>query len=311
MGIDLTRLRYFVAVADELHFRRAADRLHITPPPLSKQIKLLERELGGALFEREYHEVRLTPLGRALLEPARRILDQVADLMATAGTIARSAVPLRVGATAYAPSDFLEAFEKALATLPSVTSEFTIPGSAAEVTAHLVAGHLDLGLIHLPATDPRVDHRVIARYRSCIAVRSDDPLAGRDSIAIEELRDREVATDFVRPNPALLAGLIHRLKAAGITKIVQASANGGGSEIEAAVQVRKKRLVMLLGYTPGSMLARIFSPPDFALVPIAESTWQASELALAWPREPGARRPELGPVVDQLVEVFAADRPAS
>jgi DNA-binding transcriptional LysR family regulator len=70
MEIDLTRLTYFLAVAEELHFKRAADRLRITPPPLSKQIKLLERELGGELFEREYHQVRLTPLGEALIEPA-------------------------------------------------------------------------------------------------------------------------------------------------------------------------------------------------------------------------------------------------
>ena len=77
MEIDFTRLKYFLAVAEELHFKRAADRLRITPPPLSKQIKLLERELGGQLFERDYHQVRLTPLGEKLVEPVRRILDQV------------------------------------------------------------------------------------------------------------------------------------------------------------------------------------------------------------------------------------------
>src|ERR1700741_5205634 len=117
MAIDFTRLKYFLAVAEELHFKRAADRLHITPPPLSKQIKMLERELGGALFERDYHQVRLTPLGEALVEPARRILDQVAALQATANSITQRVSPLRVGATAYAPSDFLDAFEKALAEL--------------------------------------------------------------------------------------------------------------------------------------------------------------------------------------------------
>src|ERR1700751_1952838 len=64
MAIDFTRLSYFLAVAEELHFKRAADRLHITPPPLSKQIKMLDRELGGALFQRDYHQVGLTPLGQ-------------------------------------------------------------------------------------------------------------------------------------------------------------------------------------------------------------------------------------------------------
>src|SRR3984885_3984700 len=117
MEIDFTRLKYFLAVAEELHFKRAADRLPIPPPPLSKQIKLLERELGGALFERDYHQVRLTPLGEKLVEPVRHILDQVSDLKATADSIPRHARPLRVGATAYAPSDFLDAFENAIAEL--------------------------------------------------------------------------------------------------------------------------------------------------------------------------------------------------
>ena len=95
MEIDFTRLKYFVAVADELHFKRAADRLRITPPPLSKQIKLLERELGGPLFERHYHEVRLTPLGEALLGPARAILRQVDGLKDIAAGVLEDGTPIQ------------------------------------------------------------------------------------------------------------------------------------------------------------------------------------------------------------------------
>ena len=93
MDIDFTRLRYFVAVAEELHFKRAADKLMITPPPLSKQIKLLEKELGGPLFERGYHEVRLTPLGQRLLGPAREVLAQVEEFKAVAAQGRRGARP--------------------------------------------------------------------------------------------------------------------------------------------------------------------------------------------------------------------------
>src|SRR5690349_10358150 len=137
MEIDFTRLRYFVAVAEELHFKRAADRLMITPPPLSKQIKLLERELGGPLFERHYHDVRLTALGAQLLGPARDILRRVDDLRATAERLTGADAPLRIGATAYAPSDFLALLESTVAALP-MSTEFSLPGSAAEVTAKLV-----------------------------------------------------------------------------------------------------------------------------------------------------------------------------
>jgi DNA-binding transcriptional LysR family regulator len=306
MEIDFTRLKYFLAVAEELHFKRAADRLHITPPPLSKQIKLLEREIGGALFERDYHQVRLTPLGEKLVEPARRIMDQVAELKATAESITQHARPLRVGATAYAPSDFLDAFENAVEELTSGPSTFSIAGSAVEVASALVAGRLDLGLIHLPATDARIDFRVIARYRSGIAVRSDDPLAARELIRIEDLRDRHVAVDFARPNPVILAALTRRLNEHGVTQLVNANATGGASEVAMAAQIRNRRLVMLIAYAPGSLLNRMFSPPEFKLIPIDDSTWEPSKLAIAWARDPITPHPALDRVVDELAIRFNA-----
>jgi DNA-binding transcriptional LysR family regulator len=306
MEIDLTRLKYFLAVAEELHFKRAADRLHITPPPLSKQIKLLERELGGALFERDYHQVRLTPLGEKLVEPARRILDQVQEFKATADSITRQARPLRVGATAYAPSDFLDAFENAIAGLTNASSEFSIAGSAVEVAADLVAGHLDLGLIHLPPADPRIEFRLIARYQSGIAVRSDDPLAARDLVRIEDLRDRDIAIDFARRNPVILAALTRRLNEHGVTQIVHATTTARGSEIEMAAQIRNRHLVMLIAYAPGSLLSRMFSPPEFKLIPIDETTWEPGKLAIAWARAPITAHPTLDQVVAQLAVKFSA-----
>jgi DNA-binding transcriptional LysR family regulator len=306
MEIDLTRLKYFLAVAEELHFKRAADRLHITPPPLSKQIKLLERELGGALFERDYHQVRLTALGEKLIEPARRILDQVAEFKATADSINQQVGPLRVSATAYAPSDFLDAFENAISQLTFVSTTFTIPGSAAEVAAELVAGRLDLGLIHLPPTDSRIDFRVIGQYQTGIAVRGDDPLAARDLVRIEDLRDREVAVDIARANPLILAALTRRLNNHGVTRIVHATASARGSEIEMAAQIRNRHLVMMVAYAPGSLLARVFSPPEFKLIPIDETSWEPGKLAIAWTRSPIPSHPALDQVRDQLALRFNA-----
>jgi DNA-binding transcriptional LysR family regulator len=305
MGIDFTRLKYFLAVAEELHFKRAADRLNITAPPLSKQIRLLERELGGALFERDYHQVRLTPLGQAMVEPARRILNQVAELKATADGITEQAVPLRVGATAYAPSDILDVFEKAVGrlTLPSV---FSIASSAVEVAAQLVAGHLDLGLIHLPASDPRIEYRELARYPSGIAVRGDDPLATLDTVRIEDLRDRQVAVDIARPNPVILSSLTRRLHDHGVNQIVHATASTRGSEIEMAAQIRRRHLVMLVAYAPDSLLGRVFSPPEFKLIAIDESTWGPSKLALAWASGNVTSQRALEQIADQLVTEFNA-----
>lgn len=299
MQVDFTRLRYFVAVAEELHFKRAADRLMITPPPLSKQIKLLERELGGPLFERRYHRVELTELGAQLLEPAREILRRVEDLKVIATRIAKTGNTVRVGATAYAPSDFLARLETVVADLP-VPTEFGLPGSAAEVTAKLVSGHLDIGLIHLPSSDKRLRHRVVATYPGAIAVRFDDPLAGSASVRIEQLRDRDVVIDFARPNPVVLAGLARGLASRGVTRIVRATKDLGG-ELEMATQVFNRHLVALVTYAPNSAIGRIFSPPEFELIPIDESTWAPAQIALAWVPDPA----DDSGMIDSLVERIA------
>lgn len=282
MDIDFTRLRYFVAVAEELHFKRAAEKLMITPPPLSKQIRLLERELGGPLFERGYHEVRLTPLGQRLLGPARDILAQVEDFKAVAAQDRREPLTVRVSATAYAPSDLLAGLEDAVTEVAPV--EFTVPGSAAEVTATLISGQAELGLIHLPASDSRLRHRVVARYQGAIAVRFDDPLAAREVVSIEELRDRDVAIDVARPNPVVLASLTRWLNRRGVHRVVRTTNHRGG-EVEMATQVFNRHLVAMVSYAPDSFIGKIFSPPEFRLVPVDESTWAPAELALAWAPE--------------------------
>ncbi|WP_441962187.1 LysR family transcriptional regulator [Mycolicibacterium houstonense] len=304
--MDFTRLRYFVAVAEELHFKRAADRLMITPPPLSKQIKLLESELGGQLFERNYHEVRLTPLGAKLLGPAREILRQVDDFKAAANRFVEGVATVRVGATAYAPSDFVARVESAVGDLP-VPTEFSVPGSAAEVTAKLVSGHLDLGLIHLPTSDKRLHYRVVATFQGAVAVRFDDPLAARDLVSIEELRDRDVVIDFARPNPVMLAGLTRALNARGVTRIVRTT-NQFGGELEMAAQVFNRHLVAVVPYAPESLIGKIFSPPEFTLVPIDEGTWAPARIALAWVPDRLKNPAEIEALVDRLEPVIARGR---
>lgn len=92
--MDLRHLRYFIAVAEELHFRRAADRLNLSQPSLSLQIRDLESELGVRLLERTKRRVQITDAGRRFLEELRRILGQLENAVRTTQQISRGEVGL-------------------------------------------------------------------------------------------------------------------------------------------------------------------------------------------------------------------------
>jgi DNA-binding transcriptional LysR family regulator len=102
--MELRHLRYFVAVAEELSFTRAAERLHIGQPPLSHQIQMLEAEVGAQLLERSKRWVRLTEAGKLFLDDARRVLSLSEQAMLTARRAGRGeAGELRVGFTFSTP----------------------------------------------------------------------------------------------------------------------------------------------------------------------------------------------------------------
>ncbi|MBR7837399.1 LysR family transcriptional regulator [Actinospica durhamensis] len=105
--MELRQLRYFVAVAEELNFGRAADRLHIAGPSLSQQIKALERDLGVRLFDRDRRSVALTAPGEALVADARAVLEQ-ADLLRRHAAGLSGGEPVRLGYVSWRPSDLVE-----------------------------------------------------------------------------------------------------------------------------------------------------------------------------------------------------------
>src|SRR3954447_8705876 len=152
LRMELRHLRYFVAVAEELHFRRAAERLHVAQPAVSEQIRKLEAELGVLLLHRTQRSVVLTEAGTVLLEDARRILRQT-DAAQRATRRARDGVlsRLRIG---YVPDAMPATLPRALrhlrASTPAVQVELEA-GSARALLADLRGDRLDAVVVSLPA----------------------------------------------------------------------------------------------------------------------------------------------------------------
>ncbi|HWK46993.1 MAG TPA: LysR family transcriptional regulator [Stellaceae bacterium] len=148
---DLSQLRCFVAVAEELHFGRAAERLNMTQPPLSRQVQILERILDVALFERTSRSVRLTPAGRSFLIDARRIL-KLAESAAlfTKRVASGSAGSITIGCTAASAYSFLPDLVDACRTqLPDVDLLLKEMVSSDQLDA-LDGGRIDVGLLRPP-----------------------------------------------------------------------------------------------------------------------------------------------------------------
>ena len=212
--MELRHLRYFVAVAEELNFTRAAARLHIGQPPLSMQIRDLEGEMGVRLFERTQRRVALTPAGQCLREHAYRILGGVREAVEAAQRAARGELgELRVGFTSSLPftdllPDALHAYRRRFPAVRLQLSEMFTP----EQFGALARGELDVGFVRLQGgrAPDGIALREIARNPLRLVVNASHRLAGAAAVSFAELRDEDfigfpadVGTDL----PAVLRGL--------------------------------------------------------------------------------------------------------
>jgi len=191
--MDLRHLRYFLAVAEEGHFGRAAERLHIVQPALSMQIRALEEELGTPLFERSTRKVALTDAGRLLVTEARHTLEQAERAKAVVQRAARGETGVvRIGFVGNAVatgrlSDDLTAFH---ATWPGVVLDLHEMAPAAQQDA-ILAGRLDVGYCPAfgAAFDAKLAVRTVGSWSWDVVMNDRHQLAKRHSVSVAALAD--------------------------------------------------------------------------------------------------------------------------
>lgn len=184
---ELSQLRCFVAVAEELHFGRAAMRLNMTQPPLSRQVQLLERILGVVLLDRTSRSVRLTPAGRSFLIEARRILRLAESAsLATRRIASGEAGRVAIGFTAASGYSFLpKLVELARERLPSVDLALREMVTGEQIEA-LLTGRIDLGLIRPPLNRPEFDKLRVMTESLVAALPSGDPRLEKPVLSLSD-----------------------------------------------------------------------------------------------------------------------------
>ena len=203
--MELRHLRYFVAVAEQRHFGRAAEQLHMAQPPLSQQIRQLEAELGFPLLTRTTRRVDLTPAGAAYLERAREVLAAVDAAADEAGRIAAGRTGrLVVGCVGSATYSLLPALARALrAELPDVELGFRGEMLSPDQATALREGSLDLGLMRRLPDPAGLEVAEVRRERLLVAVPREHRFAGRRRLRVPDLAGEPLVVHAGRGRSAM------------------------------------------------------------------------------------------------------------
>lgn len=199
--IELRHLRYFVAVAEELHFGRAAQRLHIAQPGLSQQIKALENELGVSLLARSRRRVELTSAGHVFLEEGRRALVQLERASslarrAASGKIGRLVIGGTESATWVVLPELLREFRRRYPNVDLAIREMPSPLQLAA----LREAEIDVGFVRPPINREGLVAHTVLEERLGILLPKSHPLAKRPEIPIAALRDELFVIHPARPS---------------------------------------------------------------------------------------------------------------
>jgi len=264
--LETRQLRYFLAVGEELHFGRAAQRLGMAQPPLSRAIRQLERQLGVPLLERTTRQVKLTAAGQVLLREARTALNAVA----AAGQRARHAGehPARIRLALKADNDggllpdILAAYQSEDAAIPVEL----VLGGWGEQAQTLREGRADVALLVSPFDDHGLDVEPLLAEPSLVALAAADPLAARSCLRLADLSGKTLPSGSPADVPAT----------------APAGRAGSGPARDLAQIFKLIELGRVVCFLPASV-ARRYPRPEIAYRPV--TGLEPVTLAIAWPRE--------------------------
>ena len=287
--MELRHLRYFVAVAEDQHYGRAAQRLRVAQPALSRQIQNLEDEIGVRLFDRLPRGVRLSAAGQAFLEDARVILKQVGAATDRAGRVARGlAGTLRVGFPESASWHGIvpDSFRRFRREQPDAELQLS-PMSSLEQVQALRAGTLDAGFVfNLPKSDADLDQLLVANQHLVLAAPRHHALARKSRLRLRDLAGAEFIWFPRRQSPVYYDRLMQACARGGLSpRIVQ----------EAVDQATILSLVVCgLGVALVSEATRWRCPRGVVLRPVVDLSL-AIDFSLAW------RKDNVSPLLAGLV----------
>jgi DNA-binding transcriptional LysR family regulator len=218
--VELRQIQYFVAVAEESHFGRAAERLHIGQPAVSQQVRRLERELGAPLFDRSTRRVMLTPMGRVLLPEARDLLQRVGSFAENARNfLCQEAGRLRLG-TSPALGQRIDYF---LDALPGRGADIAFEFKTGEAQARLddvQAGRLDAAFVRGIESAPGLELLTLWNDPLIIVLPAVHALAAKPSLGLRELADVPLRIAERTDNPVFYDLVMSACHKAGIAPVM-------------------------------------------------------------------------------------------
>ncbi len=220
-GVDVRRLRYFVAIAEELHFGRASERLHVAQPALSRQMVELESAIGAALFDRSRSQIRLTTAGEALLPRARQILERIVE----AARIARRAAE---GTTGVLNVGFVGSATYSV--LPRILNAFRRDNpdvdlmlhamNTAELRVGLIERTIDVAFARPAIDDPEVIDEIVLEEPLIVALPDVAPIAASLELSLAELAGYPFILYPRFPRPSFADAILRHCRESGFSPLI-------------------------------------------------------------------------------------------